>query len=122
MLANYTTNPISRVDKTRTCNITASQMQGANQLPYYSIFAESIVLETNAFYSTHYLAGKSTTSVVYSPLISPSKNMRRNEVPTPKHFTAQSVFKTVPSPTELLLHWQDVGELNPNLLIDSQAH
>lgn len=23
-------------------------MQGANQLPYYSIFAESIVLETNA--------------------------------------------------------------------------
>lgn len=48
MLANYTTNPISRVDKTRTCNITAPQMQGANQLPYYSIFAESIVLETNA--------------------------------------------------------------------------
>ena len=84
--------------------------------------AESIVLETNAFYSTHYLAGKSTASVVYSPLISLSKNMRRNEVPTPKHFTAQSVFKTVPSPTELLLHWQDVRELNPNLWIDSPAH
>ena len=48
--------------------------------------------------------------------------LRRNEVPTPKHFTAQSVFKTVPSPTELLLHWQDVGELNPNLWIDSPAH
>ena len=97
-------------------------MQGANQLPYYSIFAESIVLETNTFYSTHYLAGKSTASVVYSPLVSLSKNMRRSEVPTLKHFTAQSVFKAVPSPTELLLHWQDVGELNSNLLIDSQAH
>ena len=48
--------------------------------------------------------------------------MRRNEVPTPKHFIAQSVFKTVPSPTELLLHWQDARELNPDLLSDSQAH
>lgn len=178
MLANYTTNPISRVDKTRTCNITASQIQGANQLPYYSIFAESIVLETNAFYSTHYLAGKSTTLVVYSPLtlciihndIYPSlynlsmgnayllnhydkgilhysfhTSSRWNLLPyhwdllsnllflisvpcggmrsrPPNTINVQSVFKTVPSPTELLLHWQDVGELNPNLLSDSQAH
>nr|DAH00003.1 MAG TPA: hypothetical protein [Crassvirales sp.] len=30
--------------------------------------------------------------------------MRRGEVLTPKHFTAQSVFNTVPSPTELPLH------------------
>ena len=29
---------------------------------------------------------------------------RRDEVPTPKHFTVQSVFKTVPSPTGLPLH------------------
>lgn len=45
--------------------------------------------------------------------------MRRNEVPTPKHFTAHIVFKTSLSPTELLPHWQDMGELNPILHIDS---
>ena len=28
----------------------------------------------------------------------------RDEVPTPKHFTAPIVFKTSPSPTELPLH------------------
>ena len=64
--------------------------------------------------------------------------LRRDEVPTPKHFTAPIVFKTSPSPTELSLHClptsvgqdfsrlkvdqQDVGELNSNLLMDSQAH
>ena len=122
MLANYTTNPISRVDKTRTCNITASQMQGANQLPYYSIFAESIVLETNTFYSTHYLAGKSTALVVYSSLASLSKNMRKSEVLPPIPLRVPFVFKTRLSLTQLLFHWQDVGELNSNLLIDSQAH
>ena len=40
----------------------------------------------------------------------------------PKHFTAPIVFKTSPSPTELLLHQQDVKELNPNLLCDRQVH
>ena len=59
---------------------------------------------------------------------------RRGEVPTPKHFTVQSVFKTVLSPTELPLHlptyrcriglWfcynvQTMRELNPILHIDS---
>ena len=60
--------------------------------------------------------------------------LRRDEVPTPKHFTAPIVFKTSPSPTELSLHLptyrcriglcfvisvQTMRELNPNLHIDS---
>ncbi|WCF56849.1 hypothetical protein PhiCrAssBcn1_53 [Bacteroides phage PhiCrAssBcn1] len=51
--------------------------------------------------------------------------MRRNEVPTPSQINDQSVFKTVPSPTELSLHLptqlfeiglssgQSMRELNP---------
>ena len=111
MLANYTTNPISRVDKTRTCSITASQMQGANQLPYYSIFAESIVLETNTLlryslfsrqdYHLDSLLSNIPKSLTIHVLLF---LLRRSEVPTLKHFTAPIVFKTSPSPTELLLH------------------
>ena len=112
VLANYTTNPISRVDKTRTC-IVCIPNAGGCQLPYYSICGEHCTRNKCLIKGTHCLADRTITSIVYSPLISLSKNMRRNEVPTPKHFTVHIVFKTSLSPTELLLqlpnHRCDIG-------------
>lgn len=105
--------------------------------------AESIVLETNtllgySLFSRQDYHLDSLLSIFLHQYVKEHLLLWRDEVPTPKHFTAPIVFKTSPSPTELPLHClptsvgqdfsrlkvdqQDVGELNSNLLIDSQAH
>lgn len=71
--------------------------------------AESIVLETNtllgySLFSRQDYHLDSLISIFFHQYIKEHLLLRRDEVPTPKHFTAPIVFKTSPSPTELPLH------------------
>lgn len=113
------------------CSILPTELH-----PY---IAESIVLETNtllgySLFSRQDYHLDSLLSFSFHHIFKEYLFLRRDEVPTPKHFTVQSVFKTVPSPTELPLHLptyrcriglcsvisvQTMRELNPNLHIDS---
>ena len=71
--------PKCRVDRTRTYNL-----------------AESNVLETYSVTYTQF------SRLVPRPLGFTLHYLRKTEVPTPKAFTPQSVFKTVPSPTRFI--------------------
>ena len=86
-------------------------------IPYFFYYlAESSVLETHTFYCTHPLAEGIATSAIYSPYCSYQISnlynlfdlyllfMRKDEVPTPKHFTVPLVFKTRLNPIQLPFH------------------